>query len=92
MPFDADDLAAFLDPDMPGYQQATIGEAAVGGLFRKPYAESFGLMASDSPSFRALSADLATVAPGDDIELNAIHYVVTAVRPDGGGTTLLTLK
>lgn len=90
--FDADDLAAFFDPDMPGHALATIGGKEVGGLFRKPYAESFGLVGGDNPAFRAPSSDLTGVRAGDDIAINDIHYTVASVRPDGAGTTLLDLK
>jgi hypothetical protein len=92
MPFDAADLAAFLDPDMPGYALATVGGAPVGGLFRSPYAESFGLVGTGSPAFRALSSDLAAVAPGDSIDIRDTAYRVAAVRPDGAGMTVLDLK
>lgn len=92
MPFDAADLSAFLDPTMPGYALAMINEVAVGGLFRRPYAESFGMVGGDNPAFRALSDSLLAVRAGDRIEINAAHYTVASVRPDGAGMTLLDLK
>lgn len=92
MPFDAADLAAFLDPTMPGYRQATVGEVTIGGLYRKPYAESFGMVAGDNPAFRCLTSDLPDVLPGDDIAIDGTHYTVASVRPDGTGMTLLDLK
>lgn len=92
MPFDAADLAAFLDPTMPGYAVATIDEVAIGGLFRKPYSESFGLVGGDNPQFRALSSALASVAPGDCLTLEDASYTVASVRPDGRGMIVLDLK
>lgn len=92
MPFDAADLAAFLDPTMPGYRQATIGEVTIDGLFRKPYAESFGMIASDNPSYRCLTAHVSWVLPGDDIVIDGTTYTVASVRPDGAGMTVLDLK
>lgn len=92
MPFDAADRAAFLDSTMPGYYQATIDGLLVDGLFRRPYAESFGLMSGENPSFRALSETLAAVSPGDAVDVAGASYIVAAVRPDGAGHTVLDLK
>lgn len=92
MPFDAADLAAFLDPSMPGYRPARLGEVTLGGLYRKPYAESFGMIGGNSPSFLALETDLAEVAPGDAIEIDGTPHAITSVQPNGAGLILLSLK
>lgn len=93
MPFDADDFAQFIHPDMPGYRLATIDGTSVGGLFRAPYAESFGLVPAESPSFLALSSELAAVSPGDGVDIAGASYLVASVRPNGDdGLTLLELK
>jgi len=92
MPFDAADLAAFLDPTMPGYSLASIAGVPVGGLFRRPYSESFGMVGGDNPQFRALSSDLAAIAPGDSLTIEDTTYTVASVRPDGRGMLVLDLK
>ncbi len=90
--FDTQDLAIFLDGDMPGFRVSIVAGVSVGGLFRRPYAESFTLIGGDNPSFRGLSSDLESVLPGDDIEVDGHHYTVASTRPDGMGMIVLDLK
>lgn len=91
MPFDADDLAAFQDADMPGYALATIGASEVAGRFRKDYAEAFGV-AGNAPQFAAADADLAGVSQGSSLTIGGTGYTVTAIQPNGRGLTRLMLQ
>ena len=60
MAWDATDLGAFNDPDMPGYAVATIGAADVSGRFLKNYASILDIGGSN-PVFRcAASAGRST--------------------------------
>jgi len=91
MPFDAADLAAFNDSDMPAYAAATIGAASVAGRFRERYAEGFGI-AGSTPVFEAASSDLTGVIQGTAVTVRAVAYAVAAVEPDvARGMTLLRL-
>lgn len=92
MPLDAADIAMFFDEDMPGYALASIGGAEIPGLFRSPYAESFGLAAGSAPVFRCASADVASVAQDAAATINGTAYTVAEIKPDGTGMTLLILE
>lgn len=89
---DADDIAAFNDPDMPGYALALIGAAPVHGRFRAAYAEAFGIVGGTSPSFSAASADLESVNEGDTITIGGTSYTVSGIEPGGTGQTRLKLE
>jgi hypothetical protein len=91
MSFDAADIAAFNDSDMPGYAVATIAAASVAGRFRERYAQEFGI-AGSTPVFEAASAHLTGVAQGTAVTVRAVAYAVAAVEPDvARGMTLLRL-
>lgn len=82
MPFDADDLAAFNDPDMPGYAVATIGGVDVAGRFRAAYADVLG-MSGTRPVFSAPLDELAGVDEGAAVVIGGVSYEVEEVkRPD----------
>lgn len=91
MPFDAADIAAFNDSDMPGYAAATIGAVTVVGRFRASFAAQFGIEGS-SPMFSAASADLSGVAHGTAITINGTAYTVSGIEPDTFGQTVLRLQ
>ena len=91
MPFDADDLAAFNDADMPGYALATIGASEVAGRFRKDYAEALGI-AGSVPQFSAADDDLTGVTQGSSLSIAGTGYTVTSIQPNGRGITRLTLQ
>lgn len=91
MPFDAADIAAFNDADMPGYALATIGAASVAGRFRARYAEQFGIEGS-SPMFSAASTNLVGVARGTAITVNSTAYTVSGIEPDTFGQAVLHLQ
>lgn len=83
MAFDADDMDAFFDADMPGYQLATIGAASVPCLFRGPYAESLGMVESSNPSILCQSADVTGVTAGTTtLTVNGASYTVISTQPD----------
>ncbi len=91
MPFDAADIAAFNDADMPGYALATIGAGSVAGRFRERYAQEFGI-AGSNPVFEAASSDLTGIAQGTAVTVRSVAYAVAAVEPDvARGMTLLRL-
>lgn len=88
----ADDLAAFVDEDMPGYVLASIGGSDVPGLFRAPYSGAFGLVASSAPEIMVLTADATGVTVGTSVTVPAGTYTVAEVQPTGNGLTRLVFK
>ena len=93
MAWDSDDLAVFFDADMPATKTATIGAASVAGTFRAAYASVMdGLVGGSSPTFRAATADLVGVDPGDVIEVDGTSYTVDEVDASDLGHTLLRLS
>lgn len=93
MHFDADDLAAFNDPDMPGYAVATIGGVDVAGRFRAGPFDVMNVVEAFAPTFTAASGDLAGVAVDATVVIDATTYKV-ARRHVGRpvGHTTLDLK
>jgi len=65
--------------------------AVVSGILSKPSGAQMGIM-STSPELVAKTDDLATVANGQTITINAVAYTVRAIEPDGTGITRLTLE
>ena len=92
MPFDADDLAAFLDPDMPGYVVAEIDGRSVGGLLRRSSGLRDGLLLQEPPTFTSLVDHLADVLPGDVLTVGGRPYRVTELRPGSEGLAILDLS
>lgn len=94
MPFDADDLAAFNDADMPGYALATIGGSSIAGRFRSNSAELFGVVAENRVQFSATATDLSAVGVGDAVTIAGNAYTVAEVMAAdiGQGMTRLMLK
>jgi hypothetical protein len=89
MSFDAADLAAFVDPSMPGYVLATINGQPVAGLFRAKYAETFGFVGGTQPTLRILGTE--SVAVGNPVVINAQNYTVASMSPEGQGLQALQL-
>ena len=89
--WDAADLSALIDPDLPGYALGTKADLSqIGGLFRAPYAESFGLVSGNDPVFTCL---LATApANGAGITITSIAYTVTGHKPDQRGMVVIDLE
>lgn len=92
MPFDADDIATFNDPDMPGYALATIGALSVHGRFRAAYAEAMGFVGGSSPAFSGASSELASVNEGASVSIGGTSYTVSGIEPDGIAHTRLKLE
>lgn len=91
MPFDADDIAAFNDSDMPGYAAATLGAATVAGRFRASYAEVLGI-SGRQPAFSGASSELTGAAIGGAITIGGSSYTITEIEPDTFGQTVLRLQ
>lgn len=88
--WDAADLAALIDPDLPGYALATRADLSTFGvLFRNPAAETFGI-GGNNPS--ALCVQTSAPARNALIVINAVTYKVTRPEPDGKGFTRLQLE
>lgn len=89
--WNADDRAALIDPDMPGYAQAVKADlSTVDGLFRRPSDQAFGLVRGNNPVFLCN----ASQAPARQATLT-IHgdsYRVVGVDPDGNGFARLDLE
>jgi hypothetical protein len=89
MPLDAADLAQFVDPDMPGYVQATLGGQPYPVLFSDKPAEGFGVSGS---------APVATVpgasapALGAELVIHGVSYAVADLNPGDDGMTRLILE
>jgi len=88
--FDAADLAAFVDPSMPGYVLASINGQPVGGLFRARYAESFGLIGGTAPTLRCI--DSLVVSSGDSVVISGQNYIVAEKETAEPGFLLLKLE
>jgi hypothetical protein len=91
MPFDAADIAAFNDSDMPGYYAATLGAATVAGRFRQSYAEALGI-GGGQPMFSGASSDLTGASVGSSIAISGANFTITAIEPDTFGQTVLRLQ
>lgn len=71
---------------------ATIGAAAVRGIFDATFAESLGFVGGTSPQLLCASSDVASVAEGDAVTIAAIGYTIAEIHPDGTGITVLKLE
>ena len=93
MSFDSDDLAAFVDSDMPGYALGTLsGGGTAAGLFSERGSDAFGLVAAPTRSFLGKSADLTGVTVGSTVTISGTAYTVSAIEPDFTGISRLQLK
>lgn len=90
MSLDADDLAQFMDEDMPGYITATVSGTPVGVLFSNGYGSALG-MAGSAPAILAQAADVSGVARGAAVTVDGTAYTVASIEPDGSGHTRLLL-
>lgn len=90
MAFDADDLAAFLDADMPGYQAATYdGATAINGLFRNAGAIGLGIVAGTDPTFTCRADDIAADPRDKTLLINGTAYTIADYRPDATGEMMV---
>lgn len=90
MAFDAADLAAFVDIDMPGYVSATVNGQPVAGLFREQYAEAFGLVGGSTPALRVLESVSASV--GNAVAIAARNFLIVNIKPELLGMKALILE
>lgn len=88
--FDAADLSAFFDPDMPGFVSATLSGQTVGGLFRERYAEAFGLVGGGDPVLRVPAA--TAPSEGDAVQIGARAFTVRTVKLAEPGVLALELE
>lgn len=92
MPWDAADIAAFNDADMPAYAAATFGALTLEGRFREAYVAELGIGGS-LPVYELATADLGSIAAGSSLTINGAGYTVTSVEPNANsGQTTLRLQ
>ncbi len=70
---------------------ATVGGAAVRGIFDDAYADPLDF-AGSTQSLLCASADVATAAQGTPVVVNGVSYTVGNPKPDGPGLTRLVLQ
>lgn len=90
----ADDLADYFDTALGIAVAATLGAAAVTGIFDTETAIEFaGDVSTQAPSFLLRSSEAAGAAAGSVLVIGATSYVVRAVaaEPPDGVLTRLTL-
>jgi hypothetical protein len=90
MAFDAADLAAFIDPDMPGAVSAAIDGQTVVGLFRQKYEEAFGMVGGTGPALRVL--DSIAVDRGSIVVIDSRTFSVVEIRDEQFGMRVLKLE
>ena len=88
--FDVADLAAFVDPGMPGYALASVGGTDVDVLFRNPYAGPLGVESSN-PTARCVLAALPANYRTLPVVIGGVTYSVVNVQPNGRGMAVLEL-
>lgn len=86
----AADLAAFVDADMPGYVEATVGGSAVDALFSDGYAEALGI-AGSKPTLLLPTASAASAAQGGVVTVGGTSYTIAAIESNASGMTRLRL-
>lgn len=88
MALDADDIDAFLDPDMPGYVTTVLWTpvAGPGGSFSarfKVVSSSIlgGMVSAAEPALMFATADAVDLCSGDTVQVDAVDYTVRDVMP-----------
>jgi hypothetical protein len=84
-------MAAFLDPDMPGYALAEIRNASIGGVLRQPRADAFGIVEGNAYSFVGLESDLSDIREGDISVIGRREFTIGSVRREYPGFITLSL-
>ena len=88
-----EDLSAFIGPDTPGSNTATLSGQAFPVLFDGPYQSAMaGLVETSAPQITCKSADVASAVQGTPITVGTTAYKVATVQPDGTGITTLVLE
>lgn len=89
--WDAADLAALVTEGLPGYALGTKSDAStVGGIFRKAYGESFGMLGGNKPRF--IVPQSSGLLQGESLVIGGVSYVIAEVEPDGTGLMALVLE
>lgn len=87
-----ENLGDFINPDTPGYVVATIAGNAVDALFDNAYIET-EFVAARNPIIHVKESDIAAVAVGAAVVVNAVNYKVAApFESDGHGVALVQLS
>jgi hypothetical protein len=89
--FDAADLAAFVDPGMPGYALASVGGTNVDVLFHAPYAGPLGVESSN-PTARCILSALPANYRTLPVVIGGVTYSIVGVQPNGRGLAVLELR
>jgi hypothetical protein len=89
--FDSADMAAFFDPDMPGYALAEVKGASVSGILRQPRADAFGIVEGNAFSFVGLETDLSEIREGDISVIANREFTIGSVRREYPGMITLSL-
>jgi hypothetical protein len=94
MPFDAADIAAFFDEDMPGYAIGTFSFGDVDGLFRDNTVEMMGIVEGRELSFTCAASDLQNVVRGTAVTILGTSYKVKSPPRKNGstGNTVIDLE
>lgn len=89
--WDAADIAALIDPDLPGYALGTKADlSTIDGLLREPYGEAFGMVGGSDPSY--ICAESAAPDVGSALTIDAVAYTVKRRKRDGHGLMTLDLE
>jgi hypothetical protein len=86
----AEDLSEFLDSTEMA-DNATIGASTIAGIFDNQFVEVHGIEGM-RPVFTCAEANVASIAHGDALTINATSYKVAGIQPDGTGLTSLILE
>jgi len=71
---------------------ATVGAAAVRGIFDNDFLTTLGVTAGSGPVLLLPAASVGSAAQGDSVVIAAVSYTITGLEPDGTGLTLLRLQ
>lgn len=64
----------------------------VDGIFRKDYAESFGMVSGSTPVFESEDSAFPALSRGQGVNILGVDYLIAEIRPDGTGMTKLILE
>ena len=92
MPFDADDLSAFVDADMPSHVSALLGAQPLDGLLRERPQEVFGIVGGNAPRFICKASDLPPDPRVVTLTVGARVFNVRDWSTDGTGLATLQLE
>ncbi len=87
-----DDLDAMLDLEEFAVEAVCVG-GTINAVFDDAYDEVFGVHGS-APALWARTSETARVslAAGQAVSIEGENYIVSALKPDGGGLTVVILE